>query len=137
MFDTWNPASTTAGLVPLEPLVGDDPAHGDAVVNTVIVKLSHNNNIRLAILGVPLRGDHLVAVQGDGGLALPAISGFFIKLLSESEADVDRLHGGLGDHVPLAPGLADGHDRGGGHGSLPQHEPNVQSLQDIFVSFPM
>ena len=34
------------------------------------------------------------------------------------ELEVDALHGGLCDHVPLAPGLGDGHGGGGGKGSL-------------------
>ena len=41
-----------------------------------------------------------------------------ISPLDLPELEVDALHGGLGDHVPLAPGLCDGHGGGRGQGGL-------------------
>ena len=49
------------------------------------------------------------------------------------ELQLYALHSGLRDHRPVAPGLTDGHHGGGGHGRLPQHEPNVQRLQHFLV----
>ena len=42
----------------------------------------------------------------------------FCQSICLPELEVDALHGGLGDHVPLAPGLGDGHGGGGGKGGL-------------------
>ena len=87
-------------LGPLEDLLAADSVHSNGHHNTVIRELSHLNIIKhirnpkinnlihregvLAAAGGPLVGDELVALHGHGGLALPAICGVLIKLLSES-----------------------------------------------------
>ena len=87
-------------LGPLEDLLAADSIHSDSHHNTVIRELSHlnilkhfmvprltNNRIHregvLAAAGGPLVGDELVALHSNGGLALPAVCRFLIKLLSE------------------------------------------------------
>merc|ERR1719180_439909 len=119
-------------LGPLEDLLAADSINSDSHQNTVIRELSHREGV-LAAAGGPLVGDELVALLGHGGLALPAVCRFLIKLLSEPELEVDALHGGLGDHVPLARGLGDGHGGGGGQSGLPQHEANIEGLEDLLV----
>ena len=59
-----------------------------------------------------------------------------ISPLDLPELEVDALHGGLGDHVPLAPGLCDGHGGGRGQGSLTNEKSvysNDQSEVSIFA----
>ena len=66
-------------------------------------------------------------------LALPAVCGLLIKLHAQSELELDALHGGLGGHGPVAPVLGDRHHRSARHGGLPQHEANVERLQQVLV----
>ena len=50
------------------------------------------------------------------------------------ELQLDALHGCLGYHGPVTTSLSDGHHRGGGHRGFPQHEADVEFLEEVLIS---
>ena len=58
-----------------------------------------------------------------------------ISPLDLPELEVDALHGGLGDHVPLAPGLCEGHDGGRGQGGLTNEKRVLKAMTNQRKAF--
>jgi hypothetical protein len=110
-----------------------DAIDGHGLNDLVHVELSDGLGALLASFLGLLKGNKLVALQGNASGNFKSVGSSLLELLANLKLELHVLKRSAGLDCPDVAFLGDLHDRRGDSGSFPQQEVDVQGLKEVVV----